>query len=220
MTELPEPRAARLQRPSWRDTRLVVGLLIVLASVALGARVVAAADDTVPLYAARSTLVTGHPLSPADLIVVRVRLGEGVADYLPAHSPIPVGAALLHTLGPGELVPVSAIGTASSLRLRPVTILLDGAPPAGLRAGARVDVWSSARDPVAGGTAYKPPTRLAEAAEVSAVNSAKDGFALAQGGSAQVLLGPSALPAALDALANGARVVLVPVPGSAVSSVG
>jgi hypothetical protein len=220
VSDLPEPSAARLQQPSWRDTRLVVGLLIVLASVALGARVVAAADDTVPVYAAGGTLVTGHTLSSADLTVVRVRLGTGTAAYLPARSPIPAGATLLHTLGPGELVPVSAIGTAASLPLRPVTLPLDSAPPAGLRAGTRADVWSSARDPGTGSTAYKRPTRLAEAVEVSAVSATEGGLAVTQGGSVQVLLGPSELPVALDALANGARLVLVPVPGSTVSSVG
>jgi hypothetical protein len=219
VSDLPKPSVARLQRPSWRDTRLIVGLLIVLASVAVGARVVAAADDTVPIYAAGATLVTGRTLQIGDLTVVRVRLGDGVAAYLPARSPIPAGATLLHTLGPGELVPVSAVGTAASLQTRPVTVPLDGAPPAGLGAGSRVDVWSSARDPAAGATAYQPPVRLAEAAEVCAVSAADGGPALAQGGSAQILLGRAELPEVLDALANGARIVLVPVPGSAGSGV-
>jgi hypothetical protein len=220
VSDLPVPTAARLQRPSWRDTRLLVGLLIVLASVALGARVVAAADDTVPVYAAGTTLVTGHTLSSADLTVVRVRLGAGAAAYLRAQSPIPAGATLLRSLGPGELVPVSVVGAAAAVQVRPVTIPLEGAPPAGLRVGARADVWSSVRDPAAGATAYKPPVRLAEGAEVSAVTTVDGGLAPAQGGSAQILLGPSELPAALDALANGARLVLVPVPGSAGSSAG
>lgn len=218
MSDLPVPTAARLQRPSWRDTRLIVGLLIVLASVALGARVVAAADDTVPVYAAARTLVTGHTLGTGDLTVVRVRLGTGAAAYLRAQAPVPAGATLLHGLGPGELVPVAAVGLAVAVEVRPVTIPLDGAPPAGLRAGARVDVWSSARDPAAGATAYRPPVRLAEAAEVSAVTTTDGGLSPAQGGSAQILLGRSELPAALDALANGARLVLVPVPGPAMSS--
>jgi hypothetical protein len=220
VSELPEPTAARLQRPSWRDTRLIVGLLLVLASVVLGARVVAAADDTVPVYAAATTLVTGRTLSTGDLTVVRVRLGPGSAAYWGVQSPIPDGATLLRSLGPGELVPVSAVGAAGSLQLRPLTIPLDGSPPAGLRPGSRIDVWSSARDPAAGATAYQAPVRLAEAVEVSAVSITDGGLALTQGGSAQVLLGRSELPAVLDALANGARLVLVPVPGSMASSGG
>jgi hypothetical protein len=218
MTDLPIPVAGRLRRPSWRDTRLVVGLVIMLASVALGARVVAAADRTVAVYAAGTTLVTGHVLSAHDLTVVRVRLGTGTAAYLSARSPIPAGATLLHSLAPGELVPVSALGTASAVQLRPVTIPLDGAVPAGLQVGTRVDVWSSARDPSGGAATYQQPVRLVEGTEVSAVSSGDTGLALAQAGTVQVMVGPAQLPAVLDALANAARLALVPVPGPVVPS--
>ena len=46
MTQLPEPTAKRLQRPSWRDARLLVGVVLVLLGTVLGARLIAAADDT------------------------------------------------------------------------------------------------------------------------------------------------------------------------------
>ncbi|HET9657978.1 MAG TPA: hypothetical protein VFP72_21680 [Kineosporiaceae bacterium] len=220
MTELPQPSAARLQRPSWRDTRLLVGLLIVLVSIAFGARVVAAADDTVPVYAAAGTLVTGRSLSSSDLVVVRVRLESGAANYLRAQSPPPAGATVLRTVGAGELVPVSAIGSAGAVQVRPVTVPVDGALPAGLRVGDRVDVWSSARDPAGGGSTYRPPVRVAMAAEVSAANRPDSGLSLAQGASVQVLLESTELPRVLDALANGARIALVPVPGAALPSAG
>lgn len=220
MTDLAIPAAARLRRPSWRDTRLIVGLLIVLASVALGARVVAAADDTVALYAAGTTLVTGRRLTAADLTVVRVRLGAGTAAYLPARSPLPAGATVLRTLGAGELIPVSAVGAAALVQVRPVTVPLNGAPPVGLGAGARVDVWSSARDPGVGAARYRSPARLAGGVEVSAVTRDESGLSVTRGGSAQVLLRESQLPAVLDALANDARLVLVPVPGPTLRSGG
>lgn len=213
MTDLPTPAAARLRRPSWRDTRLLVGLLIVLASVALGARVVAAADDTVPVYAAVTTLVTGRTLVAGDLTVVRVRLGSAASSYLDARSPLPAGVTALRTIGARELIPVSAIGSSRRLTTRPVTVPLEGSPPEGVRAGARVDVWSSARDPVAGATVFRAPQRLAEVAEVSAVTGVGEGLSLSRGSSVQVLLGESELKAVLDALANGARIALVPVPG-------
>ncbi len=52
MTDLPTPVASRLRAPSWRDSRLLVGVLLVVLSVVLGAVVVARADDRVPVYAA------------------------------------------------------------------------------------------------------------------------------------------------------------------------
>src|SRR4051812_18960364 len=41
VAQLPEPTAKRLQRPSWRDARLLVGVVLVLLGTVLGARLVA-----------------------------------------------------------------------------------------------------------------------------------------------------------------------------------
>lgn len=205
---------SRLRRPSWRDSRLLVGLLLVLGSVALGARVVAAADQTSPVYVAAVTLPAGHPVTPADLRVARVRLGDGLARYLSPGPTLPVELVLVRTVGAGELVPRSALGSPAELARRPVAIPLDGPFPAGLRAGALVDIWSSKRQGAAGLPAYRAPQRLASAAEVFAVTG--EGSGLDAGRAAvQVLLDPGQLPDVLEALANEARVAIVPVPGTA-----
>ena len=90
-TTPPAASAARLRRPSWRDGRLLIGLVIVLASVALGARVVALADDTVPVYAARAELPPGTALTPDELVVVRARITGTEGRYLDAAAPVPGG---------------------------------------------------------------------------------------------------------------------------------
>jgi hypothetical protein len=78
-----------------------------------------------------------------------------------------------------------------------------------------VDVWSSARDTSAPGTAsFRPPVRLARAAEVFSVTLPGTGLGSAQGSAVQVLLPEQELRGTLDALANGARIALVPAPGS------
>src|SRR3954452_22866223 len=52
-TEAPAgPTPRRVRPPRWLDLRLVLGVLLVLGSVLLGARVVTAADATVPVWAA------------------------------------------------------------------------------------------------------------------------------------------------------------------------
>ena len=173
---LPEPRAARLQRPSWRDTRLLVGVLLVAAAVAIGARVVAAADDTVGVYAATATLPAGSDVRADDLRVVRVRLGSGTAGYLSAAAALPSRAVLLRTVGAGELVPSSAVGDAAALERRPVSIPVEGASPAGLAPGSLVDVWVSARERQRSSSGYRPPERLAERAEVLEVSTGEGGF--------------------------------------------
>ena len=48
MSDLATPTASRLTRPSLRDSRLIVGVLLVLASTVLGAVLFARAGQTVP----------------------------------------------------------------------------------------------------------------------------------------------------------------------------
>ncbi len=208
-------QAARLRRPSWRDPRLIVGVLLVLVSVLLCTRLVAAADDTRPVWVARSTLAPGQALSRGNVAVVWVHLAGVSSAYFDAARPFPEGVLLLRTVGSGELVPRSAVAPASVLARRPVTIPVDGVVPAGLRPGASVDVWVSRRDRTAGTGAYTPPARIAVAAPVQSVDSASGALSAVRATGVAVLLDDAELPQVLDALANDARLALVPVPGSA-----
>ena len=56
MSDVTTTQANRLRRPTWKDSRLLVGLLLVLLSTALGGFVVSRAEDTVPVYAAKADL--------------------------------------------------------------------------------------------------------------------------------------------------------------------
>src|SRR5665811_1462222 len=106
MADLPRPSAARLRQPSWRDTRLVVGVVIVLLSMAIGAKVVAAADDTVPMYAAVASLVPGQPVTQRDVRRIEVQLGADRSRYVVADHDIAPDTFALRDVRPGEL-PVS-----------------------------------------------------------------------------------------------------------------
>ncbi len=216
MDDLPREWANRLSLPSWRDARLLVGLVLILASVALGSTVVAAADDTAPVYAATHTLPGGHALGPGDLTVVRVRLEQGVAAYLPATAAAPAGAVILRTVERGELVPISALGAAAALTRRPVSVPVEAPVPAGLRPGALVDLWTSARDTSSAATgtmAFLEPRRLVSAAEVHDVSAEGSGITSARGVAVQVMLEEPELIATLDALANGGRLTVIPSVG-------
>ena len=220
-TALPAATAARLRRPSWRDARLLVGLVLVLASVALGARVVALADDTIPVYAARVALPPGTALSADDLVVARARITGTRGEYLEAGDPLPESQVLLRQVGAGELVPLSAVGSVSALTTRPVMVPLDGVPPAGLVTGALADVWASERSTGTGtGATYGAPKRIARDVEVFHVVEDDRSLSAASGASVEVLLDEAELPLVLDALANEARTAVVPVPGSAPASGG
>src|SRR6478672_12214529 len=74
MTELARPTAKRLQRPSWRDSRLVAGVLLVLLAATLGAKAVASADDRVPVWVAAGNLVAGDRVDESSFVRADVRL--------------------------------------------------------------------------------------------------------------------------------------------------
>jgi hypothetical protein len=209
---LPAPNAQRLRKPSWRDPRLAVGIGLVLVSVVLGSRVVAAADDTEPVWAAARTLTPGDPIGADDVVVVDVRLPDGASRYWSAGSEVPDDLVALRTVGAGELLPRSGVGAVADVDVRPVGIPVDGTLPAGLGKGSRVDVWVAQPDPDRAG-GFTEPERLVDAAEVAEVS--EGGGALGSGGvtTVQVLVTEDQLPLALGALANGAAVSVVLLPG-------
>ncbi|NAZ77026.1 hypothetical protein GTQ99_16580 [Kineococcus sp. T13] len=211
-------RARRIGAPSWRDPRLLVGLALVLGSVVAGARVVTAAQATTGVYAVGSAVGAGQPVSAGALRVVQVHLDEATAGaYLGAGEELGAGAVALRGLPAGELLPRSAIGRVGDLTARPVSVPLEGPPPAGVAVGALVDVWVVRESPASASTSAavpEEPQQLAEAAEVSAVAAGGTGLSARSGADVQVLVPRGALPRVLQALTDGADIVLVPVPGA------
>lgn len=207
-----QPAARRFRPPSWRDPRLAVGLLLVLVPTVVGARVTAAADRTTEALAAGTALPVGHLVREGDLVTVRVRLGRGVAEYLAPAAVPPGGAVVLRALSPGELVPGSALGPAAAVDLRPVLLPVPAPVPRGVEPGALVDVWAALPDREVGDGGYLRPRRLVVEAPVYAVLADEAGYVGRDAG-VQVMLRDEQVPAVLDAVANGARLDLLPLPG-------
>ena len=206
--------ARRLRAPSWRDPRLLVGLLLVLGSVTAGGLVVAAADDTVPVYVATRPLMPGDALDPADLTVVHARLDAAQPRYLVAASGPPRGRVLVRTVAAGELVPLSAVGSREQVELRPVSVPLPAEGSEQIKTGALVDVWVAARDRARGVGAYSAPRRVAAAVQVAGRSTRQGALGSSTSTAAQLLLGPDLLPRVIEAVDNEARITLVPVPAT------
>src|SRR5659263_396623 len=85
----PSPPASRLRAPRWLDGRLVAGIVLVLVSVVVGARLVAAAGATTRVYAAATDLALGSQLTAADVTTVRSRLFDSGHSYVDAAGPSP-----------------------------------------------------------------------------------------------------------------------------------
>ena len=216
MTDLPTPTATRVRAPSWRDSRLLVGLLLVLLSTVLGSLVVAHADDRVPVYAARGVVVPGQRLTEADVVRVDVLLGDGAADYLPADRALAPDTWSLRALRAGELIPVSGVGPASTVDVQQVALLVDATSAAAISPGSVVDVYVNR--PEQGGTVGVPtfagPERALESVSVVRV-AAEDSVlgASAETTAVHVMVPQEAVRDVVADVDLGARITLVPVPG-------
>jgi SAF domain len=168
----PVPR--RVRPPRWLDLRLVLGVLLVLGSVLLGARVVGAADATVAVWAAQADLAAGTVLSADDLAVVDVRLDAVARGYL-AASVRPEGRTLARAVGDGELLPRAALDETTDLVQVALPVQAGWVPP-GLQRGRLVDVYAVA-DPAAGatGTADGSVNLVVGGAPVQSVSGTTDG---------------------------------------------
>ena len=106
--------AQRVRRPGWRDPRLWVGVVLVAGSVVAGSRLLAAADDTVQVWAASSDLGAGARLTEEDLVAARVRFADEstLAGYFTVDDELPADLELVHGVRAGELLPRAAVGSA------------------------------------------------------------------------------------------------------------
>jgi hypothetical protein len=140
--QLASPSARRLRQPSWLDLRLLVGILLVLISVLVGAKVVASADRSVQVWAMTRDVSAGTTLGTADLRPARVRLFDNAGAYLRLVQS-PAGRTVTRTVRAGELLPRSAVVVAPPGAIVSIPVPPGNAP--GLARGQLIDVWSTAK---------------------------------------------------------------------------
>ena len=160
------PKARRLSRPRWRDHRLMIGVLLVIICVVIGARVVAAADRSRSWVSVRSDLPAGHVLTAADLTTTSGRLVPAAAGHY-FESDVRdrlVGQELGRPVAAGELLGRGAIssGPRSPSRVVPLVVKAGRLPQ--LRAGDRLDVYVLSRAAEGSATGGKE-VRVAAGAE-------------------------------------------------------
>ena len=141
------PPAVRASRPGWRDPRLWVGVVIVAVSVVAGARLVAAADDSVAVWAVAGDMGAGDAVEAHDLVAQRVRFADdaALARYFSADTALPGDLRLARGIGAGELLPRAAVGTAADADTLELPVSVDAAlVPPSVGPGSVVDVYLTA----------------------------------------------------------------------------
>jgi hypothetical protein len=143
MSAQQSPPAARLRTVHWLDPRLITGVVLILLSVAIGAKVFADANRSEPVWAVTRSLPAGAALHRDDVVARQVRIEGGASHYVAAHQP-PTGVELNRPVSAGELLPRSALASPRKREARRlVTVPVERFHfPAGLRAGEAVDVYS------------------------------------------------------------------------------
>ncbi|WP_235830721.1 hypothetical protein [Arthrobacter cheniae] len=203
--------ALRLKKPSWKDPRLLTGLLLVLASTAGVIALLQSQNTTTPVYSARENLAVGSTLTAEDLVAISVRLGDAADSYLLVADGIPEGAVATRLVTRSELVPAAAVGAADELDRKPVGLTVEDRLPTGTAAGDRVDVWVSLRTDT---NTYEEPQLLLEAAEVAELTLGESALGANSSTLVQVLVDDAAMPELLNALSNDARIAVVLNPGA------
>lgn len=219
MSDLPMPTAQRLRKPSWRDSRLLIGLLLVLASTAIGAYVMSRADDRVPMYAAKSGLVAGQPLTADDVVRVDVQLGEAGTDYVSAEGGLPADHFILREVRAGELIPATAVGNRDEATNQPVALQVDATSASTLQVGSVVDVYvnrpaAPAKGSI-GNATFAGPELALEGVMVVALS--EDGGVMGGSGDTrpvQVMVPKDKVQELVGDVDLGAKITLVAVPGA------
>ncbi|MCU1692411.1 MAG: hypothetical protein JWM64_1502 [Frankiales bacterium] len=220
------PKAARLASPSWLDTRLVLGVLLVLVSVVVGARVLSSADRSYRVYVATHDIAAGVTLEDDDFRAEEVRLDVAQVNRLvpvSADGP-PVGRTSVRPLTAGDLVLRSSLEERRNFDLRQFTLNIEpGHAPPDLQDGEQVDVYVTPEED--GGAAPTAPsaapnlstTGIRKVLSGIAVESAGGGGDSALGGGSEavpvvLLLVPRDVLPMVTAVAQG-RIDLVRVYG-------
>ncbi len=220
MTETPaSPKAARLGSPRWLDGRLVLGVLLVLVSVLVGAKVLATAETSQQVWVAARDLAPGTVLADGDLRIGKVRLFGTSSHYV--AGPQPVGYVVRRSISRDELLPVQALRQpGADLPRRDVTVPVSvGHLPPDLARGEQVDVYVSPDDKAARrSTPAKGVDPFAPRLVLQAVTVARVVRAGGLGASGQdqpvvLSVDPDQVLAVVQALSEG-RIDLVRVPRS------
>lgn len=159
--EISRPR----RRAFWGDARFFIGVALVVVAIAGVWFVVTSARQTVPVMAAARTIVPGDELSTGDLRMVEAALGATADAYLSPDAWEP-GAVATRTIEAGELVPASAVGDASSVRVTTVVVRSATDVPSGVTAGTVIELWAA---PLLEHGLYGTPSILVADATVAAV---------------------------------------------------
>lgn len=219
-----DPRPARSSRRRAPDLRLVIGILLVAASVAGVFAIVFAADRRVTVYAASASLTPGQRIDRDDVVERTVALDGADALYV-GRGGIPSGGLVVtQSVAKGQLLPTSAVGSTAGVRSTSIVLQLATRVSGAVVAGATVDLWSAPKTVGSAGAsagagvggsdeadALLAPAVLVSGATVVRVLDASGSFSVdAKGSQVELLVPRSKVARVLQSVAHGDALAVLP----------
>lgn len=198
----------RIKKPKLTDPRLIVGTLLVVGSVALGAWAIDEARSNEPVYVAASVLTPGTVLTPSHLTIAEVRLLEQQDLYVTPAWDFGKEYVVTQTISKGEFIPMTALQAHDDTDRRVIAIPLAISPPAEVAVGAVVDLWQSEIKADQGSAQL-----IAANLIVSEVPSREGVFTVSSAGQVHVVVPQADVAAVLSAVQDSGALALLPTPG-------
>jgi hypothetical protein len=186
---------------------LIIGLVLVAASIAAVVGIVTASDEGEDILAAPRLLTAGDHITVDDLEVRRVSLGVDGHGYLRPGDIPAEGLVVSRTVGTGELVPLAAVGDARGPSATTVVVTLSTAIGATVRPGDSFDLWSA---PALDAGRFGAPAVIASETQLVRVIADEGIVSTAQAGQIELLIARRDVARILHALANGDALSAVP----------
>lgn len=130
----------RVRRAFWGDIRFLIGIALVILSIAGVWLIVSSARQTTPVLQADRTIAQGEARVSDDFRVVEVSLGTVVDGYL-APQDLEPGMIASRTLAAGELLATTATADAQSSRTTSIVIESSVGIPESVVVGTPVELW-------------------------------------------------------------------------------
>ncbi|HVM35385.1 MAG TPA: RcpC/CpaB family pilus assembly protein [Actinomycetota bacterium] len=143
------PSARRIARPTWINTRTVLGMMLFAAAVVAGGRFLEAANTTTPAWTAARDLAPGDVVESEDLRIVDVNLPADVGTQYILGGTSLSGSIITRPVPAGALIPASAVTLEANSgpgRLFTVPVAPEHAVGGALRPGDLVDIFATASE--------------------------------------------------------------------------
>lgn len=199
-----QPRA---RRAFWGDIRFLIGIALVILSIAGVWLIVSSARQTTPVLQADRTIAQGEALVSDDFRVVEVSLGTVVDGYL-APQDLEPGMIASRTLSAGELLPATAAADAQSSRTTSIVIESSVGIPESVAVGTPVELWYA---PLVAETDEFDAPRILVADVVVASIPETDGVLAQRTAMLEIVIDRSDVADVLAAITGGAALSVVPL---------